>query len=133
MQNTNKYLTRSVSYLLVLGFLLCFSTVVQASGRPVSCPPNIPWCGCWLADYFHILEPKRFRRLWVARNWVYEGSPAAKGCIGCVAVLRRGKGGHVGVVVDWQGNDPVIKSGNHNNAVGVGRYSAGLLLALRQL
>ena len=132
MQNTNKYLTHSVSYLLVLVFSLCFIVTAQASDRPANCPP-ILWCGCWLANYFHIQEPKRFRRLWVARAWEHEGVPAAKGCIDCVAVLRRGKGGHVGVVLRWEGPDPVIKSGNHNNAVGVGRYSAGLLLALRQL
>lgn len=74
-----------------------------------NCPRSLG-CGCNLANYFHIAG-KRWRELWVARNWRDEGRPAAKGCVGCVAVLKRGKGGHVGVVRSYDANgNPVIYS-----------------------
>lgn len=104
------------------------ATVV--GGRPSQCPVRA-WCGCFLEDYFGL----RDRSLWVARNWINVGRPAQRGCINCIAVLRRGaRGGHVGVVrsYDEHGN-PVIYSGNHNNAVGVGTYPASRVLAYRSL
>jgi len=62
----------------------------------------------------------------------FDGRPYC--CVGCVAVLTRGKrGGHVGIVKDWQGGNPVIVSGNHNGRVGVGVYAAHRLVALRDV
>ncbi len=97
--------------------------------RPAGCPRA--WCGCWMALQVH---GKHVRRLWLARNWAYEGVAAHRGCIGCVAVLSRGRrGGHVGRVVGWQGPNPVIVSGNHNRSVGTAVYPVGRLIALRRL
>lgn len=87
--------------------------------RPVGCPHS--WCGCWLSlAIFGNNDPE----LWMARAWLQfpKSSPEP----GSIAVLSRGRNralGHVGVVVsvDPQGN-PTIKSGNHNNRVGVATY-----------
>lgn len=87
----------------------------------------------WCADFMNKIAPgyNTDRR---AISWAKVGRPASRGCIGCVAVLTRGKrGGHVGVVKGWQGGNPVIVSGNHNRRVGVGVYPAGRLVALRDV
>lgn len=99
------------------------------SGRPAECPPRA-WCGCWLARRFGLSD----RALWNARHWASIGRPAFPGCVGCVAVLKRGRGGHVGIVQGYgaRGN-PIILSGNHNNAVGVGIYPRARVLAYRSL
>jgi uncharacterized protein (TIGR02594 family) len=50
--------------------------------------------------------------------------------VGAIAVMRRGGGGHVGVVagVDPNGN-PIIISGNHNNTVAESVYPRGRIVA----
>jgi hypothetical protein len=96
-------------------------------GRPPFCPPR-RWCGCWLQHHFGLAD----RALWRARAWARIGAPAPHGCVGCVAVLSRGaRGGHVGIVQGYAGDDPIILSGNHNNAVGVGVYSRARVIAYR--
>lgn len=95
--------------------------------RPFDCPVR-RWCGCWLAHQFGLTD----RALWRARNWARIGTPAAPGCIGCIAVLRRGPtGGHVGIVQGYTDGNPIILSGNHNNAVGVGIYPRARVIAYR--
>lgn len=87
----------------------------------------------WCADFMNRIAPGHGtdRR---ARSWASAGRPAARGCVGCVAVLTRGRyGGHVGIVKGWNGPNPIIVSGNHNRRVGIGEYSAARLVALRQL
>lgn len=102
---------------------------VTGHSRPAGCPRM--WCGCWLSlDQYG----RNIRRLWLARNWKYEGRPAERGCIGCIAVLSRGKrGGHVGRVLGWVGSDPIIISGNHNRRVGTAVYPVRRLIALRSV
>jgi hypothetical protein len=98
-----------------------------------NCPRNLG-CGCNLANYFHIIG-KKWRELWVARNWARVGSAAAKGCTGCVAVLSRGRGGHVGVVRSYDANgNPVIYS-YANGRLGwtTAPYSKRRVLAYRSL
>lgn len=55
--------------------------------------------------------------------------------LGAIAILRRGKhGSHVGIVIGVAGNgDPIILSGNHNRAVGIGQYPAARIYAYREL
>lgn len=50
--------------------------------------------------------------------------------VGALAVMRRGGGGHVGVVsgIDSNGN-PIIVSGNHNNTVAESVYPRGRIIA----
>ena len=82
----------------------------QVRTRSGGCPRHLG-CGCNLANYFKIVG-KKWRELWVARAWADEGSKASKGCVGCVAVLSRGRrGGHVGVVKSYDTNgNPIIYS-----------------------
>lgn len=97
------------------------------------CPRNLG-CGCNLANYFHIVG-KQWRKLWVARNWENVGAPAVKGCTGCVAVMSRGRGGHVGVVKSYDANgNPVVYS-YANGRLGwtTTTYSAGRVIAYRSL
>lgn len=66
-----------------------------------------------------------------ARSYIHYGSRASEGCIGCIAVLSRGRGGHVGIVTGWDGPNPIIISGNHGHRVGEGVYPRRRLVALR--
>lgn len=95
----------------------------QVTGRPSQCPPR-RWCGCWLGDRYG----KADKRLWNARQWAKEGRPATPGCIGCVAVLTRGRGGHVGEVQGYDRGNPIILSGN---PIGVRTYSRARVIAYR--
>jgi hypothetical protein len=40
-----------------------------------------------------------------------------------------GNGGHVGIVTGFEGNNPIIVSGNHNRLVREGVYPARLVIA----
>lgn len=101
-----------------------------ATSRKMGVPSTL-WCadamGVWLrrAGY-----PSTGSRL--AMSYARYGRPASPNCVGCIAVLTRRGGGHVGVVTgrDGQGN-PVIISGNHLNRVGVGVYPARRVIAYR--
>lgn len=80
------------------------SPAVRSSG---GCPSYLG-CACHLAVYLGLGNR---RDLWYARNFSRQGTAANKGCVGCVAVLSRGKGGHVGVVRSYDANgNPVIYS-----------------------
>ncbi|MCL4713192.1 MAG: hypothetical protein KJZ73_18285 [Pseudorhodoplanes sp.] len=86
------------------------------------------WCAAWLNT---VLGGGTGSDL--ARSYVTYGRPAAPGCIGCIAVLTRGKqGGHVGIVTgyDARGN-PILISGNHNRRVGAGAYPRTRVIAWR--
>lgn len=105
-----------------------------ASGRKGNCPRNLG-CGCNLANYFHI-GGQRWRELWVARAWAREGTRASKGCIGCVAVLSRGRrGGHVGVVqaYDANGNPVVYSYANGRLGWTTAAYPSQRVIAYRSL
>lgn len=86
----------------------------------------------WCADFMNKITGAGTSRR--ARDYAHYGSPAPAGCVGCVAVLSRGKrgGGHVGVVsgYDARGN-PIIVSGNHGRRVGEGAYARGRVIAWR--
>lgn len=81
-------------------------------GSIAGCPQSLG-CGCNAAARFLGLSASEAlkRGLYVARLWARIGTPASKGCIGCIAVLTRKGGGHVGKVVgyDARGN-PRIES-----------------------
>lgn len=68
----------------------------------------------------------------LALSFAGYGRPASYGCVGCIAVLKRKRGGHVGVVAsyDKRGN-PIIISGNHNRRVGEGVYPVSRVIAWR--
>lgn len=93
------------------------------SGRPSGCPPRV-WCGCWLS--LEIFGENR-RELWLAKNWLKFGKTVPR--VGSIAVLGRRGGGHVGVVVGFDGSDPILKSGNHSNRVAVATYTRSRVIA----
>lgn len=84
----------------------------------------------WCADFVNMLLHRKHASR-SARSFAHYGSPANAGCVGCIAVFRRGRGGHVGVVSGWDGSNPIVISGNHGRAVGVGEYPRRRLIALR--
>jgi uncharacterized protein (TIGR02594 family) len=89
----------------------------------------------WCADFMNMVVQRLGHRGTGSRlavSFARWGRPAPRGCVGCVAVLHRRGGGHVGVVenYDARGN-PVIVSGNHGHRVGEGVYSAGRVIAYR--
>lgn len=96
------------------------------------CPLHLG-CGCNLAVKLG-LGPRR--DLWYARNFEHEGSAASRGCIGCVAVLSRGRHhGHVGIVRSYDPNgNPVIESyANARLGWTVMKYPSGRVLAYRSI
>ena len=95
----------------------------EGSARPADCPRA--WCGCWLAK--QIFGENR-RDLWIAKNWLK--FPRTEPRIGSIAVMTRQGGGHVGVVVSFDGNgNPILKSGNHNRRVATAVYSKSRIIA----
>ena len=102
--------------------------------RSRRCPYDLG-CGCNLATYFHITG-KRWRELWVARAWAMVGTAASKGCVGCVAVLTRGRrGGHVGVVKEYDasGNPVIYSYANGRLGWTTAAYSKHRVIAYRNL
>lgn len=98
------------------------------------CPADLG-CGCHLANYFGFTG-KLWRELWVARNWGHVGSPASKGCVGCVAVFSRGKrGGHVGIVKGYtEGGKPIVYSyANRRLGWTTSEYNLGRVIAYREV
>jgi hypothetical protein len=106
---------------------------ISARASSKGCPRNLG-CGCNLANYFGITG-RKWRKLWVARNWAHEGTIAGKGCVGCVAVMRRGRGGHVGVVksYDQHGNPVIYSYANGRLGWRTSTYPAQRVIAYRNL
>ncbi|MGE5166370.1 MAG: CHAP domain-containing protein [Sphingobacteriales bacterium] len=107
--------------LFIIAALLA-ATPAHAEGRPKGCPSL--WCGCWLAKHFGLAD----KSLNSALAWLRfkRTNPHA----GAVAVLSRGRrGGHVGIVIDANGNKVKLLSGNHNHRVGIGSYPKSRVIA----
>jgi uncharacterized protein (TIGR02594 family) len=66
----------------------------------------------------------------LAKAYANYGSRVAGPRVGAIAVMRRGGGGHVGVVsgIDPNGN-PIIVSGNHNRTVAESVYPRSRITA----
>lgn len=66
----------------------------------------------------------------LARAYASYGSRVSGPRVGAIAVMRRGGGGHVGVVsgIDPNGN-PIIVSGNHNRTVAESVYPRSRITA----
>lgn len=91
-----------------------------------------PWCGVFVAAVFKecgIENPKAFYR---AKAWADWGAPLTVPILGCVVVLGRDGGGHVGFVV---GKTPdgqlLILGGNQGNKVSVRAFDTSRVLAYR--
>jgi uncharacterized protein (TIGR02594 family) len=88
----------------------------------------------WCADFMNrvVLPAAGYRGTGSrqARSFAHYGHRLPGPQVGAIAVLRRGRGGHVGVVtgIDASG-DPIIISGNHGRRVGEGVYPRGRVIA----
>lgn len=85
----------------------------------------------WCAAFMAMIAPRAARRVknpnW-ARDWA--ALPHVPPQVGAIAVLSRGRGGHVGVVSGFDGRgNPKVISGNHNNVVGEGVYPKSRVIA----
>lgn len=81
------------------------------------------WCSAFLRAITHASGVDDRAKSWLAR-------PHTGPHIGAIAVLSRGRGGHVGVVSGFDANgNPIIISGNHGHRVGEGVYPKGRVLA----
>lgn len=98
---------------------------VGKNARQLGLPPSL-----WCADFINMLTASGKDR--TARSYMSRGIPAQSGCIGCVAVLTRSGGGHVGVVKDYnQRGDPIIISGNHGGRVAISPYAKQRVIGYR--
>lgn len=89
------------------------------------------WAKLWCGRFMAMIAPAaaaRVRNPNMARDWAT--LPRVAPQIGAIAVISRGRGGHVGVVtaIDANGN-PTVISGNHNRKVGEGVYPASRIIA----
>jgi uncharacterized protein (TIGR02594 family) len=91
-----------------------------------------PWCGTAVAAWMRAADrpiPKAWYR---ARAWAEWGQAIAAPLPGCVVVLARQGGGHVGLVVGrnaagWL----LVLGGNQGNAVNVAAFDPSRVLAYR--
>jgi uncharacterized protein (TIGR02594 family) len=86
------------------------------------------WCGAFMDLVLKRTGHRGGGNL--AKAYASYGTRVSGPQVGAIAVLRRGGGGHVGVVsgVDPNGN-PIIVSGNHNRTVAESVYPAGRVTA----
>jgi hypothetical protein len=119
------------SVLTVLA-LVCVTTAAEAHPRHHShhshhhAHHGTPWCGIYLSKYLG----KNDRKLWIAREWAREGSPAGGPDVGVVAVWPH----HVGIIT---GRTPdgewIVHSGNDGGAVRTRARSLAGVIAFRRL
>ncbi len=85
----------------------------------------------WCADFVAKIAPEVARKVDNPR-WArdYAELPKTEPKVGAIAVLSRGRGGHIGIVsgFDSRGN-PIIISGNHGHRVAEARYPKYRVLA----
>lgn len=91
-----------------------------------------PWCGTAVAAWMRAdgqLLPKHWYR---ARAWLDWGVHLAGPVVGCVVVLQREGGGHVGLVVgkDMAGNIAVL-GGNQGDRVSIAMFPRNRVLGYR--
>ncbi|CAB4162976.1 hypothetical protein UFOVP787_209 [uncultured Caudovirales phage] len=100
---------------------------IGANSKQLGLPARL-----WCADFMNMITRSGSDRR--AVSYMKRGTPAKYGCTNCVAVTARRGGGHVGVVsgYDNKGN-PIIISGNHGRAVGVGVYAKSRVIAYRYI
>lgn len=84
----------------------------------------------WCADFMNLITGGGTRSR-LAKSYLSYGSPASKGCVGCIAVMGRKGGGHVGVVSGYKGGNPIIISGNYSRKVKEAVVSASRIIAYR--
>lgn len=91
-----------------------------------------PWCGVFVDGIFRDIGMPVAKSGYRARAWLNWGVPLVKPAVGCVVVLERGGGGHVGFVV---GTDEqyrlMVLGGNQGNAVSIAPFDRVRVLGYR--
>lgn len=85
----------------------------------------------WCADFMNMLLGG-WTGSRIAKSYLNYGTLLDGPRVGAIAVIRRGHGGHVGVVsgIDANGN-PIVISGNHGRKVGESSYPRSRVIAYR--
>lgn len=91
-----------------------------------------PWCGTFIAAVMQESSLKIPAAWYRAKEWASYGVGLSAPTLGCIAVLERPGGGHVGIVVgkDANGNLMVL-GGNQGDAVSIVPISPSRAIAYR--
>lgn len=91
-----------------------------------------PWCGTACAAWMKVAgisPPKTWYR---AKGWLEFGRPLSVPVPGCVVVLDRAGGGHVGLVVGVTPiNDLLVLGGNQGDCVSIARFPRSRVVGYR--
>lgn len=93
---------------------------------------EVPWCSafvCWVFEQVDILPTRSAR----ARSWMTWGQAIRFPPLGAVVVISRGTGdqGHVGFLVEREGDSIYLLGGNQGDAVSVAKFEVSRVLAYR--
>lgn len=91
-----------------------------------------PWCGVAVAAWMRAAGIEPARNWFRARAWLEWGAPITEPAAGCVVVVGRAGGGHVGLVIgeDERGRLMVL-GGNQGDAVTVAPFERSRVLGYR--
>ena len=94
---------------------------------------KLPWCGAFVATVCKeagLPYPKGFAS---AKSWQDWGQPCLP-CQGCIAVLGREGGGHVGIVTGMTGDGKFVRllGGNQGDAVSEAWFVTSRVIAYRR-
>ncbi len=99
---------------------------------------DVPWCS-YFVNYCFAGAGRRGSGRANARSWLSWGQPVlspAQSRRGDLVVFSDGKPGstrgHVGFLVGWQNDDPIILGGNQGDAVSVGPMDGNRVLGIRR-
>lgn len=91
-----------------------------------------PWCGTAVAAWMRAAGQPLPKHWYRARAWLEWGTPLSEPVVGCVVILAREGGGHVGLVVgrDSLGSIAIL-GGNQGDKVSVAMFPSGRVLGYR--
>jgi len=91
-----------------------------------------PWCGVYVAAVMHEVGYSRPRYYMRAKAWLDWGVKIPEPVYGCVAILDRKGGGHVGFVVGMDDTGRLqILGGNQDNEVNIRSFGLNRVLGYR--
>jgi hypothetical protein len=95
----------------MIRLIVLAAMALALSSSPAEARYRVPWCGIYMARYFHKSDP----RLAQARRWALEGINAGGPGIGIVVVWPH----HVGVIVgiDTKSGLWMVHSGNDGDRI----------------
>lgn len=103
------------------------STTLDA---PTASNDETPWCSAFVN---WCVEQSGYEgtNSAAARSWLHWGRSLERPTLGCIVVLTREGGGHVGFYAGEEGDNLLIFGGNQSNAVRVSPYAKTRLLGYR--